>query len=326
MTNRGNHVKIKNYILLAIAVVITAWLVYPDTTPNTPPPGMVLVQPWYFQDKISFVQADGRVSKAAIKERIHGGRRSIYCDGYVYSFCRFGSPNRSLCRMNICGKSKPEQIHGMETFPYDKHSWLQVLYVDQDAIYFSAYVVDKFRHQFKGRVVIYKLDRKRRVVRPLGLNYNGFGASVAQGHVYYTDPDLNVIVYHNGVETKTGLRGVEPSVSPDGKHLIFRGSTLFTYNQIIKLHNFETGKTKWVAWNMVAMFEKKTDWSPDSRYFSFKDASDISSPPLMIAEASTGKIVAKIEDRGRPFMITEDEYKKIMRECNYSLVQQSNID
>lgn len=317
---------IKKYILLTIAVIITAWLVYPDTTPNTPPPGIVLVHTRYSEGKISFIQADGMVNKADIKKRIANDRRSLYYDAFVYFFDVYGNHIPGFCRIKICGESKPEQVRGMETFSYNKHSWPKVLYVDKDVIYFSAHVTKKYRYQFKGRVIIYKLDRKRSVVTPLGINYNGFGASVAQGRIYYTDPELNIFIYHNGVKTKTGLRGVEPSVSPNGKYLIFRGSTLFTYNQIIKLHNFETGKTKWVAWNMVAMFGKKTDWSPDSRYFSFRDVSDISIPPLMVAKAATGEIVAKIEDHSGAFMITEDEYKRIMRECNYSSVQATRIE
>jgi len=316
----------KKYILWAIAVVITVWLVYPDTTPNTPPPGMVLVETCDLGHKINFIQADGIVSKANIKEIFRYDSFGKYFEGYIYSFNFCFRPRHDLRRMKICGESKSEQVQGMEAFPYNKHNWPRVLYVDKDVIYFSAHVIDKFRHQFKRGLVIYKLDRKRHVVTLIDLNYIGFGISVAQGRIYYTNLELNIIFYHNGVATKTGLRGVEVSVSPDGKYLAYMGSNFITYNKVIKLHDLESGETKRVTWNMMTTFEKKIDWSPDSKYFSFKNASDISRTPLMIAEASTGEVVAKIEDRGRPFMITEDEYKKIMQECNYSSVQESRIE
>lgn len=295
-----------------------------DGTSIHPPSGVVLVATNRELRAVCFFQPDGKLINVSTEKPLirYKGR---YYNGFIFSFYNHLG-KRYSGKISICGKFSIEPIKGMEPFPHNDFNWFKILYIDQDALYFTATPNKHSRHKYTRSVVTYKLDRLNHKIKEIDLNYSGDGASAVPDKVYYSNPSYNIYVHKDGKDINTGLQGVEPSVSPDGRYLAFMGSSFFTFLKAIYLHDFQSGNTKLVTWNLISTFEKDIIWSPDSKYFGIRERSDISSPPLKLYKASTAKIDAEIDYIPFYFMISEDEYKKIRQECNYAQTQEANAD
>ncbi|RMF68632.1 MAG: hypothetical protein D6743_03110 [Calditrichaeota bacterium] len=91
---------------------------------------------------------------------------------------------------------------------------------------------------------------------------------------------------------------IVPSISPDGKKLVYVGNKNFTLN--ILLRNLETGKTSKIvrggssqSYEILRYFDTSMNWSPDSRFFTFV-AKAGANDAIYIVDARRKKVVKKL--------------------------------
>lgn len=311
--------------LIIIDVILVIFFM--DGGTSTPPPDVVIMRTQRNPRAVLFLQPDGKLIKATIKHII-GTNRGIYFDQYLYTF-RHSIIDRALHKIDVCGRSVAEPLKGMESFPYKKFRWLEVIYVDDEKLLFTATSKNGFikhRDVTFGDVILYKLDMLTNKYDVVELNYAGDGISALNDRVYYSDRDYNIHLKTENSDKKIGLQGVDLSISPNGRYLAFMGYSDYFYRRIIYLHDFQTNETKRVAWNLNVRFHRKIKWSPDSRYFVIRDNPEIYLPPLKIVEASTAKIVAKIDNFPAYHVISGNEYEKIKQNCSVIRIQEVNVN
>jgi len=311
--------------LIIIAVFLVIFLSGVVGTTTHPPSGVVImrtkIHPW----SILFLQPDGKLIKATIENKI-GTNRGIYFDRHLYTFDH-ELFDRTLYKVDICGRSAAEPVKGMESFPYNKFRWLEVIYVDDKKLFFTATSKKIFRKKRDltfGDVILYKLDMLTNKYDVVKLNYAGDGISALNDRIYYSDREFNIHLKTENSDKKIGLKGVDLSISPNGRYLAFMGYSDDSFRKVIYLHDFQTNETERVARNFSMRFDRKIKWSPDSRYFIIWDDPEIYLPPLKIIEASTSKVVAKIYNFSAYNVISESEYKRIKQKCNFIRVQEVN--
>ena len=175
----------------------------------------------------------------------------------------------------------------------------QIGYVDDEVIYFSTIEYDKnlpINNQ-PSHAFIYKVMRHTKEIEKLNITEcSSPFFSVHERSIYFTAMNGGIHTYRDGNITALGVKGSYPTVSPDGRKIVFVSSALinthlFLYDLIDKK---QASLISFFAQKLV--FEPIIRWSANSEFVATKQASDIKDQPIYLISTITGKVIQEIKN------------------------------
>ena len=169
------------------------------------------------------------------------------------------------------------------------HLW-RIVFVDEERIIVSAYKHDKFKPIGKQRTYFFfQFDRDTATISKISIPdcCNDF-FSLYKSTAYYTNTDGNICSYNNNVNHILGIKGISPSISPDGSKLAYISFGIIMEG--VYIFDLQTKKIQ----SVIKFFGPQSvyptiRWSDDSLLLGISKQSDIFATSLYVNSLSTKK-------------------------------------
>lgn len=197
---------------------------------------------------------------------------------------------------NLTSKESVSQADTQNVIDHKYIPW-QIGYVDNKTIVFSALRYDKnlpINEQEKFSQ-IYGFDKIAKKIERIQLGEcSSPYFSVFHEKVYFTNINGEIYEFNGSINKPLGIKGNFPSVSPNGKKIMF--SSFGVMFNTVKIYEIETNKTS----SLIKFAGPKgvnpiLRWSCDNNLIAIKKRSDLKAGIVYIIDTKNQKILQKIQ-------------------------------
>lgn len=273
--------RLKTWVFVVMILIVSSGVSYSETSFNLL---------YLNQSDATIVSSQGETTKIPIKARIGTVQWGLLSSHKFYTIDI--TYHEKLLFLTDLKAMKTEVLLDLKKMMDVSYLPATVGYVDDNKIIIEAHTFDNTQPLNIAHTYLFQYDRHTDEIQKLPINIDRGPVSVHGQRIYYTGQDGDIHCYDGSTEQSLQIKGTSPTISPDGKRLVYIFSGWI--GDSIEIYTLETKKTESIV-GFLAFINPIIRWSGDGRLIAIKTRSDFSVTPLYIIDTQTGDIVRKLK-------------------------------